>query len=69
MTPSNGGTWNYNFNGVNFSENMKFGLSLDNPKDFYHEMHRVQHFMDFVRQEEQSTDDNEALMERDDNFS
>jgi pre-mRNA-processing factor 8 len=41
MNPSNGGIWNYNFNGINFSENMKFGLVIDTPKDFYHEMHRT----------------------------
>lgn len=68
MAPSNGGIWNYNFNGVNFSENMKFGLTIDNPKDFYHEMHRTQHFVDFVRHEEESTDDSAAFLDRDDNF-
>ena len=26
MVPQNGGTWHYNFNGINFSEHMKFGL-------------------------------------------
>lgn len=40
MNPS-GGIWNYNFNGINFNENMKFGLVIDTPKDFYHEMHRT----------------------------
>mmetsp|Transcript_9904 Transcript_9904/g.16653 ORF Transcript_9904/g.16653 Transcript_9904/m.16653 type:complete len:325 (-) Transcript_9904:38-1012(-) len=48
MVPANGGIWNYNFNGINFSENMKFNLVVDNPKDFYHEMHRTQHFLDFT---------------------
>ena len=32
MVPSGGGLWNYNFNGINFSENMKFNLVIDNPK-------------------------------------
>ena len=49
MVPQNGGTWNYNFNGINFSEHMKFGLVIDTPKEFYHEMHRTQHFLDFAR--------------------
>jgi pre-mRNA-processing factor 8 len=40
MNPS-GGIWNYNFNGINFNENMKFSLVIDTPKDFYHEMHRT----------------------------
>ncbi|MFM7855044.1 MAG: hypothetical protein ACKO96_24740, partial [Flammeovirgaceae bacterium] len=52
MSPSNGGIWNYNFNGINFNENMKFGLVIDNPKDFYHEMHRTQHFLDFTREDD-----------------
>jgi hypothetical protein len=28
---------------------MKYSLQVDNPKDFYHEMHRTQHFLDFTR--------------------
>ena len=66
MVPSNGGVWNYNFNGINFSENMKFSLVVDNPKDFYHEMHRTQHFLDFARNEDE--DNQEAHPDRDDNF-
>jgi len=69
MNPSNGGIWNYNFNGINFSENMKFGLVVDNPKDFYHEMHRTQHFLDFTREDEDSTADNTANPDIDDNFA
>lgn len=47
MVPE-GGLWNYNFNGQNFSVNMRFNLMLDNPKDFYHESHRAIHFLDFA---------------------
>jgi pre-mRNA-processing factor 8 len=47
MVPE-GGAWNYNFNGQNFSPNMHFTLMLDNPKDFYHETHRAIHFLDFA---------------------
>lgn len=48
-----GGIWNYNFNGINFSQNMKYTLVLDNPKDFYHEMHRTAHFLDFAKNEDE----------------
>ena len=51
-----GGVWNYNFNGINFSQNMKYTLVLDNPKDFYHEMHRTAHFLDFAREEDMETE-------------
>ena len=47
MVPE-GGLWNYNFNGQNFSVNMRYNLQLDNPKDFYHEGHRAIHFLDFA---------------------
>lgn len=60
-----GGVWNYNFNGINFSQNMKYTLVLDNPKDFYNEMHRTAHFLDFARNE----DEIEAeLPDREDHF-
>ena len=48
MVPE-GGIWNYNFNGINFSNNMRYSLVLDNPKDFYNEAHRTAHFLDFGR--------------------
>lgn len=32
------GSWNYNFMGVKHQTNMKYGLKLDNPKEFYHEV-------------------------------
>lgn len=44
-----GGVWNYNFNGINWNENMRYTLVADNPKDFYHEMHRTAHFIDFAK--------------------
>lgn len=52
MVPE-GGIWNYNFNGINFSENMKYQLVLDNPKDFYNEIHRTAHFLDFAKNEDE----------------
>jgi len=51
MVPE-GGVWNYNFNGINFNQNMRYKLVLDNPKDFYNEMHRTSHFLDFTHQDD-----------------
>jgi len=60
MVPE-GGAWNYNFNGQNFSVNMRYSLTLDNPKDFYHENHRSIHFLDFAtRAEDAAGDDGPA---------
>ena len=48
MVPE-GGLWNYNFNGQNFSVNMRYNLMLDNPKDLYYETYRnIIHFLDFA---------------------
>ena len=64
MVPE-GGIWNYNFNGQNFSVNMRYNLMLDNPKDFYHESHRAIHFLDFsVRQ---NTNDENTTVDTADN--
>ncbi len=41
------GSWNYNFMGVKHSPAMKYGLRLSNPKEFYHEVHRPTHFLEF----------------------
>jgi len=46
------GSWNYNFMGVRHEANMKYELMLSNPKDFYHEVHRPSHFMNFTSIEE-----------------
>ena len=32
---------------------MSFNVVLDNPKDFYHEMHRSAHFLDFAKNEDE----------------
>jgi len=34
------GSWNYNFMGVKHQTTMKYGIKLDNPKEFYHEVSR-----------------------------
>eukprot|EP00003_Mantamonas_plastica_P002274 TRINITY_DN1171_c0_g2_i1.p1 TRINITY_DN1171_c0_g2~~TRINITY_DN1171_c0_g2_i1.p1 ORF type:complete len:2133 (-),score=716.59 TRINITY_DN1171_c0_g2_i1:101-6499(-) len=40
--------WNYNFQGAKFSPNIKFEFKLENPKPFYHETHRSNHFLQFT---------------------
>ena len=46
MVPD-GGSWNYNFQGVKHSPGMKYSLKLANPREFYHECHRPTHFLEF----------------------
>jgi len=55
MVPDTG-SWNYNFMGMKHSVNMRYGLRLDNPREFYHELHRPGHFLKFATMEEDSTD-------------
>ncbi|KAG2180580.1 hypothetical protein INT44_003584 [Umbelopsis vinacea] len=50
MVPTD--VWNYNFMGAQFNNNMNYGLTLDVPKEFYHESHRTAHFMNFSTMEE-----------------
>lgn len=49
------GSWNYYFTGINHSPNMKYGLKLGNPKEFYHEIHRPSHFINFTLMEGEDT--------------
>jgi pre-mRNA-processing factor 8 len=51
MVPEEG-SWNYNFMGVKHTPNMKYGLKLANPKEYYHEVHRPAHFLNFSAMEE-----------------
>lgn len=44
--------WNYNFMGVQHSQAMKYRLKLANPREFYHEIHRPAHFLNFAGLEE-----------------
>jgi len=46
MTPETG-SWNYNFQGTKFSASAKYGLKLANPREFYAEIHRPTHFLEF----------------------
>jgi pre-mRNA-processing factor 8 len=65
MVPEDG-VWNYNLAGmgVRHSSAMKFGMTLQNPKEFYHQVHRPNHFLNFSALEE-----NEVEADREDMFS
>ena len=65
MVPSQG-SWNYNFMGVRHEPTMKYEVALANPKEFYHEVHRPSHFLNFASLEE-GTDWNGA--DREDMFA
>lgn len=43
------------FSGVRHDVNMKYDLALANPKEFYHEVHRPSHFLNFSALEEGET--------------
>jgi len=47
-------SWNYNFAGVRFSAQMGYGVALGIPKEFYHESHRIAHFVHFSELEQQA---------------
>jgi len=51
MVPGQG-SWNCNFMGTQNDSTMKYELALANPKDFYHEVHRPSHFLNFSSLEE-----------------
>jgi pre-mRNA-processing factor 8 len=55
-----GGIWNYNFMGIKHNTNMKYEVELGNPKEFYHEIHRPSHFLQFTSMEESEQAKNEA---------
>ena len=55
MVPAQG-SWNYNFIAPRHDANMKYELMLANPKEFYHEIHRTQHFLQFNNFEDEGTD-------------
>ncbi|KAJ8952187.1 hypothetical protein NQ318_022637 [Aromia moschata] len=64
MVPSQG-SWNYNFMGVRHDPSMKYELQLANPKEFYHEVHRPAHFLNFSSLE----DGDGAGADREDTFA
>eukprot|EP00898_Chlorokybus_atmophyticus_P000280 jgi/Chlat1/1252/Chrsp115S01693 len=51
MVPA-GASWNYNFMGVKHSSSMKYNLRLGNPREYYDEVHRPTHFLEFSTIEE-----------------
>lgn len=51
MVPDTG-SWNYNFMGVKHSPSMRYGLRLANPREFYADVHRPAHFLEFATLEE-----------------
>jgi len=65
MVPDTG-SWNYNFMGVKHNVGMKYGLKLDTPKEFYHEVHRPAHFLNFSTLEPVAVE--ETAVEKEDVF-
>ena len=47
MIPDSGSSWNYNFKGIEHQVNMKYGIELGTPLEFYNELHRPNHFLNF----------------------
>jgi len=62
------GSWNYNFAGMKHSVNMKYGLKLENPREYYHEVHRPGHFLKFATLEESGELTHEDTTDREDFF-
>lgn len=56
MVPENQ-MWNYSFTGLGVVQNMKYGLILSTPKDFYHEIHRSSHFLSFNKMDDEIDQD------------
>ncbi len=65
MIPENG-SWNYNFMGLKHNVSMKYDVKLGVPKEFYHEIHRPSHFLNFAHMEADAEGTTEA--DRDDLF-
>jgi pre-mRNA-processing factor 8 len=55
MVPDND-VWNYNFMGVRHATTMEYELKLANPKEFYHQLHRPSHFLNFSSLDDGSVD-------------
>jgi len=63
MVPE-GDVWSYNFNGVKHQPSMKYSLKLANPKEFYSEVHRPNHFLEFS-----GSKADEVAVDREDHFT
>ena len=59
------GSWNYNFMGIRHDPSMKYEIMLGKPYEFYHEVHRPQHFLRFNAIEEADA----AMVDREDTFA
>ncbi|KAH7855572.1 hypothetical protein Vadar_026369 [Vaccinium darrowii] len=64
MVPDNG-PWNYNFMGAKHKVNMKYGVKLGTPREYYHDDHRPTHYLEFSNLEEGEI----AEGDREDTFS
>ncbi len=42
------GSWNYNFMGVKHNPRMTYKVKLGVPLEYYHELHRPAHFLNFA---------------------
>jgi len=63
MVPESG-VWNCNFMGIGHSPHMKYTLKLENPKEFHHEVHRPNHFLQFAKAHiQESIEETEDLLE------
>ena len=49
---------------VNYNQNLSYNMILANPYDFYHEVHRPSHFINFTKK-----DDESELPDREDLFN
>jgi pre-mRNA-processing factor 8 len=58
--------WNFNFMGVRHNKGMNYNVKLALPKEFYHELHRPSHFLQFAGMDEDGT---EVSADVDDNFA
>ncbi|KAJ1927298.1 hypothetical protein IWQ60_003038 [Tieghemiomyces parasiticus] len=45
------GVWNYNFMGPSHRPDMSYAMALDVPREFYHEVHRPGHYLNFADME------------------
>ena len=65
MVPDNE-IWNYNYIGIQHVNALKYNLVLANPKEYYHEIHRPSHFLNFAKTPEDLEND---IIEREDNYA
>ncbi|KAJ3331143.1 hypothetical protein HDU93_009920 [Gonapodya sp. JEL0774] len=73
MVPDGDGIWNYNFMGAKWRQDMRYSLKLDLPLEFYNELHRPAHFLNFAAVEDEGFGNTGAgvnvEVDREDEFS